>query len=111
MERDDLEALAADALEPLLGAPPPLLSTLAAGLAMAERPVALFATSVGYVAQDLEQGEPPGPLAVLSMRYALRVAAVEGSLVAKLATAESAFWAGVGNALAVVAADRLAAPA
>jgi hypothetical protein len=90
-------------------APPPTLYVFAAGLTLADRPVSLFAQPINYLAASLEQGGSADRLANLAMRHALREAAAEGSLISKLADAETAFWRSVSDALAVVAADLLPA--
>ena len=105
MDRDELDRLAANVLSTLDGASAALLRTFAAGLALAGRPVSSFATPIRYLAEDVEYGAPADRLTRLAMRHVLRRAALEGSLISTLATAETPFWRAVGDALALVAAD------
>jgi hypothetical protein len=55
-----------------------------------------------YVVTDRGRGEPPGFLAVLSMRGALKEAAEDESFGQRIADAETDFWRVVRDALAVV---------
>lgn len=105
MDRDELDRLAGEVLATLDGAAPPLLRAFASGLQFADGPVGLFATPIGYLADNVEHGEPADELTRLSMRAALRRAALEGSLADRLAEATSPFWQAVGDAVAAVATD------
>ena len=44
------------------------------------------------------------------MRVALKLAALDGTLIARLADAEEPFWKGTGDAVAAVADEMLATP-
>jgi hypothetical protein len=79
-------------------------------LKLAGGPVRVLAAPVFDLAVDVDHGEPePCALTRLAMRRALRRAALEGSFVSRLATAETPFWRAVGDAVAAVAEDLLPA--
>jgi hypothetical protein len=97
--RDDV---AGDVLATLGDAPASLLRAFAAGLRFADGQISSFATPIGYLADDLEDGAAPDRLTLLAMRHTLRRAALDGLLVGKLADAEQPFWRSVGDALATI---------
>lgn len=104
--RDDALALAV--LSTLDGASAEMLYAFAAGLELAEGDVGEFRMPVFYLAVDREMGaSEPGFLTVLAMRGALKMAAVKGTLVSRLAASEEPFWKAAGDAIAVYAAERL----
>jgi hypothetical protein len=109
MERDELYGLADQVLATIEGAGAVSLFTLAAGLRLADGPVAAFARPVFSLAIDTEYGAPACQLTRMEMARALRLSAMEGSLVAMLGNAPEAFWAAVGDAVTLIAADRLPA--
>ena len=108
---DDADMLARGVLATLDDARPIDLRTLALGLSLADVPVRLFGRAVDSLAVDLEHGGPPCALTVLLMKHALRKAALDGSLIVRLADAREDFWQTVAVALVAVAEDLLPANA
>jgi hypothetical protein len=101
--------LAGRVLATLDGSPPALLRAFAAGLELADGPASWFGRPVDCYADVLEDPDLRGAHACTVMALALRQAAVEGSLLARLADAEQPFWRAVSDALLAIAEERLPA--
>jgi hypothetical protein len=107
VERDELDRLTDQVLATIEGASAVALFTLAAGLRLGGPPVEMLAQPVYNLAIDAEYGVPTCTLTRMTMSRALRRVAAEGSLVARLSDAPEAFWAAVGCAITMIAADQL----
>lgn len=105
MTREELDVHVAGIFATLDGATPALLAAFGAGLCHGDGPAALFGPPLVSLAVDRENRAVPGPLTMILMRRALRLAARDGALAAVLADAQEPFWRAVADAVEAVAFD------